>query len=67
MKRLVFGLVVILFSIQAIGCDSGGGGATGSVAPAAGSPAGGEPAKGAAPASKGVTGPVNPLGPKNDR
>ena len=65
MKRLVLGLVVILFSIQAIGCDSGGTG--GAPAPAAGEPGGGPTAKGAGDASKGVSGPVNPNGPKNDR
>jgi hypothetical protein len=67
MKRLVLGLVVILFSIEAIGCDNGGGGTTASSAPATGSPAAGEPAKGAGDAAKGVAGPVNPNGPKNDR
>ena len=64
MKRLFSGLVVILFSIQAIGCDSG---TTDSAAPAAGSPAPGDPTKDAGGAAKGVAGPVNPNGPKNDR
>jgi hypothetical protein len=62
MKRLVLGLVVILFSIETIGCDSGGGGTAGSPAPGAG-----EPAKGVGGAPKGPPPGANPDGPKNDR
>jgi hypothetical protein len=65
MKRLVLGLVVTVFSFQAIGCDSGGPAA--SPAPAGGEPGGGPPPKAAGDATKGVTGPANPIGPKNDR
>jgi hypothetical protein len=60
MKRLILGFVIILFSIQATGCDSGGG------AGAPPTPAGGAPAKGASDAPKGGLGPANPNGPKND-
>jgi hypothetical protein len=67
MKRLVLGLVVIMFSIPSIGCGEGGGGTTGAPAPAAGSTAADSTAKGAGNAQKGVTGPLNPDGPKNDR
>ncbi len=77
MKRLVLGLVVILFSIQAIGCDSGGGSSTVTPAPAAGpsapgSPAAGSPAAGSSAKkgridSKVASGLANPQGPKNDR
>ncbi|HZW31649.1 MAG TPA: hypothetical protein VFF52_13130 [Isosphaeraceae bacterium] len=72
MKRLVLGLLVSLFSIQTIGCDSGGGGGggtTGAPAPAApAAPVAGSPAKG----KGGVNIPkasvlANPDGPKNDR
>ena len=68
MKRLVLGLLVILFSIQSIGCDSEGGGSagtTGSPAPAA--TAAGKASKGIANSSKVATGLANPDGPKNDR
>jgi hypothetical protein len=71
MKRLVLGLLVILFSIPTIGCDSeggGGAGTTGSPAPAASAaPAAGKTSKGVASASKVATGLANPDGPKNDR
>jgi hypothetical protein len=60
MKRLVLGLVVILFSIQTIGCDSGDSGSTaGSSTPAAGTSA-----KGAGGAPKAA---ANPNGPKKDQ
>jgi hypothetical protein len=71
MKRLVLGFVVILGSIPAIGCDSGGS-TTVSTAPDTGAPPAAAPAA-SPPAKKGgrvaqpVTGPVNPNGPDNDR
>lgn len=71
MERLVLGLLVVLFSIQAFGCgsgDGGGGGTTGSPAPAApAAPTTGSPAKGRAISSKVASGLANPDGPKNDR
>jgi hypothetical protein len=71
MKRLVLGLLVILFSIQTIGCNSEGGGGAGttdSPAPAASAaPAAGKTSKGVAAASKVSKDLANPDGPKNDR
>jgi hypothetical protein len=67
MKRLVLRLVVILFSIEAIGCDSGGG-TSGSPAPAVETPApgAGTPAKGAGKVAKSPPPLSNPNGPKHD-
>jgi hypothetical protein len=63
MKRLVLGLVVILFSIQTIGCGSGDSGSgSGSTADST-TPAAGTPAKGAG-APKAA---ANPNGPKKDQ
>ena len=70
MKRLTLGLVVILFSIQTIGCDSGGGGTAGAGARAPPcAPAADAPAAKNAPPSEGRQPRLllNPNGPKNDR
>ena len=76
MKRLALGLLVIVFLIQTIGCDSGGGsgGASGDATkdtPAPDAPAAGSPGKKGRKAAKidpkVAEKTANPNGPKHDR